>query len=694
MAENSNLIGPKSLDEQQNIVSLKQTGEGVIQNADPLTMDIPDEELVKIIDQRIDASKDFFDHKKNLTNRRKKNITYLFGRQIDDKEKREELKKYEARFLDNVLYEIETSLKPLAMSHLPDMIVLPGTDDPNKQQAAKDLTVAVNDTNHKRKQRISLGLAFKHLPAYMTACIKVRWDPSIGKNGDFRFDVVHPNLLVVDHSAKSNNTEEMSFVAETLLITVQELLMRFPSKVNELKDELKKDGVTFSDKDSWKDLATEVNATEIWFTWYKKKDSKEMMKAPDIGIFEPGVKWEKVEGVMWKYRKVLLDKMLDPNFDHIGETKLFVQDNPNDPNSKHELQPDEMMQRMMVGNMQGVIKEKVYHNYFDQPQKPYFFFGYDQWGEQPYDETSRIEQNIRNQENLDDMGKRIVDKLKQRVKHIWSKESGLKAGDIQKLDMENPMLDALVEGDLEKVHKAIDPERPDAAEYKSVQDVRDRMYAVAHASAVRGDLQSNVATTNQIAREADYTTADDLVEETVNAASEWMAQWQMQFIKLRYTEEHLRQIVGPKGSDTFLRLRRDTASDGMEVTIKASTTDKLKAQRNALEMAKLGAPYTNPIDFFRDMDVNDAEGRAERGMEFATNPAGYIAKYIMGLKDTTAMVNQLMTAGQTVGAMVPGGPAPVAAPTSAPQNPTPTNTAAVPAPPPPGNPASPNRGIL
>ncbi len=128
MADNT-IIGPNSLDEQQGIKSLGVPEEGIIRNADPLAMDIQDEELVKIIDKRIEASKKFYDDKKNLTERRKKNVTYLFGRQIDDKEKREELKKYEARFLDNVLYEIETSLKPLAMSHIPDMIVLPGGDD-------------------------------------------------------------------------------------------------------------------------------------------------------------------------------------------------------------------------------------------------------------------------------------------------------------------------------------------------------------------------------------------------------------------------------------------------------------------------------------------------------------------------------------------------------------------------------------
>ncbi|MDD5069048.1 MAG: hypothetical protein PHN89_05650, partial [Candidatus Pacebacteria bacterium] len=445
-----------------------------------------------------------------------------------------------------------------------------------------------------------------------------------------------------------------------------------------LRDELKTDGVELSETLTWKDLATEVKVWEVHFTWFKKKSNNEMLAEPIPTIFEPGIKWEKIEMVIWKYGKVILDKMLDPNFDHVGEDTFFVQDNPDDPSTKRELTTEEMMQRLVTGDVSGIEKERVYKNYFKNPKKPYYFFGYEQWGKVYLDETSRIEQNIRNQENLDDQLKRIIDQLKQRVKHIWSKESGLKAEDVQKLDMDNPNLDALIEGDITKAHGIVTPERPDAAQYKSVQDTRDRMYATSHATAVRGAIQSDVATTNQIAREADFTTTDDLVEDTINAACEWMAGWQMQFIKLRYTENHLKQLIGKGGHTTFIRLRRDMISDGMEVTIKSSSTDKLKAQNNALQMAKLGAPFVNPIDFYQDMGLNDPEGRAERGILFSVAPELYLQKYVLK-KDTEAMIGDLNGAPT---------PTPTATPeaqpsaTPLPQNPQPGNTQNVPATPP------------
>src|SRR4030067_1803963 len=83
--------------------------EGILDQTDPLALNIEDDELVKIIDNRIEASKKFFTEKYNLTERRKRNEMYLFGRQILEKESKNELKSYEAKFMDNVLYEIEAS---------------------------------------------------------------------------------------------------------------------------------------------------------------------------------------------------------------------------------------------------------------------------------------------------------------------------------------------------------------------------------------------------------------------------------------------------------------------------------------------------------------------------------------------------------------------------------------------------------
>jgi len=650
-----------ALDEQQQVNNDLNIGQ--ITPTDPLSLEIPDKDLADIVPERIKASRAFFNDKYKLDSRREKNEKYRFGRQIDDFEKDKDTKKYQSRSADNAIYEIETTLKPLAMSKLPDMIITPGGEGEERKQSASDLTVVVDEVNKKIEQREALGMAFQHLPVYFTAVLKARWDPEKGKHGDYRFDVINPEYIIIDHTATTRNVDDMGFIAQKSPMTVQDLLMKFPNKKDEIFEELGLDSWKAGNKPTWKELATECNPYEVWFDWYKK-DTGEMMDREEMAsIYEPGVKWQRVSGVLWILGKLILKKMLDPNYDHTGEQKLFAYENPGDESTKVEVNEQQMMMSAMMGlDIPNMAEETVYYNYFNRPHKPYYFFGYEQWGKIAYDETSRIEQNLRNQENLDDQNRTMLDQLKERKKHIWSKDGGLDKAAVQRMDMDDPKIDALVDGDPNRVHKAIDPDRPDVAQFNAKNGTMQRMYAISHSSAVRGDLQSDVATTNQIGREADFTTTDDLVENTINTASQWMAGWQMQFIKLRYTQEHLVEILGAKGDATYIKMRRDMVFDGMEVRIKASSTDKLKAQRNAIETAGLGPPFTNPIDFFKDMDMNDAEGRAERGMMFMADPMGYFTKYILKLEDVPAQAAAITAglppdvAGGTGGTPVYAGP--------------------------------------
>jgi hypothetical protein len=75
------------------------------------------------------------------------------------------------------------------------------------------------------------------------------------------------------------------------------------------------------------------------------------------------------------------------------------------------------------------------------------------------------------------------------------------------------------------------------------------------------------------------------------------------------------------------------------------------------------------------MEMNDPEGRAERGALYATDPATYIVKYILKLNNTQAMAGALNGTvpapqlGQNQPPVVP------ATPQSPIQNPQPGNTA-------------------
>ena len=668
-----------------------------MEKADPLALDIPDSDLVKIINQRIKDSRNFFAQKYNLYERRKKNETYLFGRQVAEQEAKHLLKIYEARYLDNALYEIEASIKPLAMNKLPDLIVTPGDESPQSKDTADQVGKIVDADIKKRNNRVVQGIAFKHLPVYFTGIVKARWDPELGKYGDYKFEVVHPDLVDIDHTCPTNNADDMDFVSQILPMSVQEALMRFPEAKDKLFKELKLQGlITGKDVNefSQKELASEIQVREIWFKWYKRADTGQIVDNKLDTTLEPGIKWEQIRGVMWKYENSILKKIKNPNFDYEGEEQVFTYDDPSDASTKRQLSEDELRASLMGDiPLDNINVEKVYRNYFQMPRVPFFFMGYDQWHKIAYDETSRIEQNLMNQSNLDERGKQIQETLAERGKHVFSKDGGLDADDVEKMDMNDPNQDILVEGDVRAVHSFIAPQRPGPQEFQDMDMTRNRMYGIAGSNAIRGAIQSDVATTNQIAREADFTRADDLVEDTINACSEWIAMWAMQFIKLRYTEQHMRKLLGAEGTVTFIKLKNDMIEDGMEVMIKASGTDKLKAQNNAMEMAKIG--FIDPNTFFQDMGLSDPEGRTKKVIAYMNGAVDGYSSYqllLQGVEGTGQMVDQLLGPGASSTLQ---GPNPSQAPGQLlPQSPTPTDTGEVPIAPPTGAPEASPRGVV
>ena len=111
-------------------------------DANPLHLDIDDDELVRVIDERINASVEFYNDKEKIKERRARNKAYLFGKQL----KEDELKYYNARYIDNIPYEAEGIIKPIALSKLPDLLVKPAT--PAFPTIESDHGALVSSGNH------------------------------------------------------------------------------------------------------------------------------------------------------------------------------------------------------------------------------------------------------------------------------------------------------------------------------------------------------------------------------------------------------------------------------------------------------------------------------------------------------------------------------------------------------------------
>lgn len=582
---------------------------------DPLTLDIEDKELVKIIEAKIKTNEGEFDKKYNLKQRRERNEKYYLGKPIGELDG---LKGYEGKWMDNVIWENERQLKAISTSKMPDFIVTPGKEGDEAQKIAEDISKVIDARSKLRERRRVLTLAFKREPLDFFGCVKWLWNPELGTNGDIEYKNVLGEDLVLDAFSDTNESSGMDMIAERLHVSLKEMIVRFPDKEKDILKAAEKDGIKQQEDEKVpeKSLATIVHPWEIWFTWYDKV----------------GDKWEKIEGVAWKYHKEILHKMKDPNWDWGGEKRLF---------SYKDLLTEEKAREAVINNEEipGFREEKVYRNYFKQPEKPYIFMVTDRLGKTPISASSRIEQLILMQYTLDERGKIIAEKLKNRTKNVFSKDGGLKAEDIEEMDLNDPDEDLLVDGDVRRTHGTIPPDLPTAQEFKDYADTRDRMFAKGGTNATRGEIQSDTATSNQIAREGNFTLNDSEVDETITYAAEKMVRADLQLTKLRRSEEDFTEVLGEDGKTTFFKFQRDQINDGMQVIATASGTDKIKAERRAMEMAQL--KLIDPHTLYKDIGASDPMGRTKKLMLFLQSPSEYTAIYGLGLQDSQAQANAL-----------------------------------------------------
>ena len=254
-----------------------------------------------------------------------------------------------------------------------------------------------------------------------------------GKHGDYTFDVIHPNNIDIDHTATSE--DDLNWICHSYEMTVKEILMKWPNKKEALFNELKWDSEVTTNE---KRLASKLKINEIWFTWYKKENEK----------------WVRLEGVAWKYGKCVFDKIKHPYWDWEGETNYFTYDV--ETKGKKPVSEDEIRNSMIFGEPMNVSAERVYHNHFDKPRKPFKFMTHEGLKTMVYDETSRIEQSLWLQDNVNVRGRQITELANTaKGKNVFSTESGLTAEDVAQIDMADPNSDILIDGNLGQVHTYI-----------------------------------------------------------------------------------------------------------------------------------------------------------------------------------------------------------------------------------------------
>jgi len=573
---------------------------------DPLHLDLDEQDMVRTLKSNIRASIDFYTEK-DLYAKQQKNKDYYLGRQ-----KQYNASNKSANYKENIVYEGISRQKPIELSRLPDLTVQAGNETQESKETAELLSKVINSDTKKRSNRKLLGLAIKQEPLYYYSVVKTRWNPEKGMFGDYEFVNVHPDNIVWDHNCPTSEANDMRFIAETSKMTLKECIMMFPDKELEILEEY--GWIKDSDDNTEERMASPIKIQEVWFHWYERK----------------GQESERIDGVIWMYGHTLLQKMKNPYFDYQGRKKTFNKT----MKEKESATIDDILMSFDIQNGEDPSDNSViYNNYFQDPQKPYFFMVYENMGEHPVGETSRIEQVLDFQDSINQNGAIIQDmNMRSRGKDIFDTNSISQntLDSVNIYDIDQVLGINVPQGQsINNVHSRIEQKPATQQQYRSMDTDRQKGFEIIGVGATSRGLSEPDSTLgeSQMAREADFGIIDDIVEDTINACAEWQAKWSLQFVKLFYTKPHMRHIMGKDGDVLHAKLTQDMVDDGMEVVVSASGVDKMMRKRMAMENMKMG--IGDPLTYYEDTEQSNPKERALRAMMAQGSPQMYMQQYLM-----------------------------------------------------------------
>ena len=578
--------------------------EGIIEDIDPLKLDLDDSEYIAVIEDSIAKSQQYY-KKKGVPERQDKMLSYYMGNQIETEGDRK-LSKHQPRYIENVVYEGVRRIKPIATSRLPDLTIKHG-QSPELEELMTNL---INTDISKRENRKVLGLAHVQEQLFLYSVIKARWNPEKGDDGDYEFINVYPKNVVWDHRCKTADADDMRFVAEKTEMTVKEVVMMFPKAKERLYLEM---GIE-EDEVTERKLASPVVLWEVWFHWWKERRDEKTGE----------MKWEKIHAVVWKCQNVILGSMKNPYYDYEGKISLFKKE----MTEKKPLTEDEMMEAL-IGGM-DLETETIYHNYFKTPRKPYFFMVYESLGDDSIDATNRVEQVLYFQDHINDEGRQIIEMNERSAGKPIFNTDALDAKQIAKLDWKNMKQAIGVSGDdVRKTFAYAGMPAAPSQLYTSKENNRSIAFEMLGVNATTRGVREGDQTLGeaQMFREQDFGFIDDLVEETLNDAAEWMAQWTMQFIKVFYTKDHYREVVGKDGDSLYEAISQDIVSDGMVAEVSASAVDKMMRKQLAMQNVKTG--MGDILSYYQDLGVPDAKERARKAFLMKTAPQMYYQEFLV-----------------------------------------------------------------
>lgn len=479
---------------------------------------IPDSQLLSLIDKPIKESEAYWNDTFKLKAIREKNMNLW----LPNHWKGKDVYDYQEEYLyqDNRTFTSVETICSVVNSRIAQPDVMPAQNNPISQQMASDLQKVLYAHSEKYRTPDIFRIAVRNLMLKRIGFVKLRWDPSRGKDGDIVPEHVNPEDIIVDQDARWGDVPR--FIAQKIKNkTGEELCAMFPDEAQKIYEML---GVSRRDsKGNLVAYKTQLGKKKtIWEVWFRYWDEQTKQYGGALAYVD-------------EFFQLVLGKMRNPNWNYDSKDDSAV-------------------------------------NLLDFPEPPFIPINYLNDGTSYIDLTTLVEQGAPLQRILDRRGFQIMENAEMAGSGLIFNTQMIKKEDIAKLTG-SPDERIGVKGDVGKAVMRIAP--PPLPNYviEDKQDARNEMDNIfATHDITRGETSDNKTLgQDQIQQGQDYTRMDDIARATERMAARYY-RYLVQMMKVYYTEEHYFKAVGEDGQFDFVMMKDDMIEDGIDVTVEAGST--------------------------------------------------------------------------------------------------------------------------
>lgn len=471
---------------------------------------------------------------------------------------------------DNLIFEALETFLPIATSKNPE----PTTIADNTIEGSR-LAKKVNNVLAYQADVLKLKLVGKQVvrnwALYFLGVGKVGWSQ---RSNDMIIKSIRPQKLILDPEATidvGSGEYTGQYIGEIKEDTAENLIIRFPKEAGFIKSEVQGK------------LGTTINYTEWW---------------TDQMLF-------------WRFKDRILDKVRNPHWNYDTETEREDVDE--------------------YGNVTITKVPVPGRNHFSYPRKPYIFLSIFNLGKKPHDDTSLIEQNLKQQD--------IIDK---RQKQIDENVDNMNGGWVVSLANSGLTKDqaARMSTVLQKGGVAVIPSgSPRAAIdrivgsglpsdiYNSLSDARNELRGVFGITGLtpQGTQQEKTVRGKVITRTQDSSRIGGGVTEYLEQWYDQVFNWMTQMMYVYYDEMHSIPVLGKDGSEQWIELANNEFEKKLTISVKeGSLLPKDEATRSSQAIDLYGAGALDPLSLYELMDLPSPIETLKRLIMWQSNPMGLV----------------------------------------------------------------------